>query len=141
MKMTLTVKQINNIFNLLSNSVASTLDTADKTKVVKIRAALKPIATAYKEFYDDLDKTLRPADLEEKEMRAQAGALNAKELLEYNLSALKYRKDREGATKPELEVTHELELETISDEVYHKLESENGWVLGVKDYFESIIKD
>lgn len=135
--MIFTTEQIKDIYNLLSHATSNTLDSEDKMKVVKIRAILKPIATPYNDFEEDMRKELKPANFDEDSIKAPLFV--GVEKMEWNLKVYKYSKELSEALKPALDKTHELEIEAISQEVYYKLEKENNWRMGAKDYFDPII--
>lgn len=139
--MKLTTKQINDAYSILSKSKAVTLDDNDRIKLVKIRAALRPVATAYNEFDKDLIETLKFENFDELNVKAQSKALNGDEVLAWNLGFMNYLKSLEKARKPELEKEHNIELPTISLSTYLKLEKESGWTMDAFDSLETIIKD
>lgn len=139
--MKLTTKQINDAYSILSKSKAVTLDDSDRIKLVKIRAALRPIATAYNEFDKDLIETLKFENFDELNVKAQSKALKGDEVLTWNLGFMNYLKSLEKARKPELAKEHDLDLPTISLSTYLKLEKESGWTMDAFDGLESIIKD
>lgn len=139
--MKLTTKQINDAYSILSKSKAVTLDDSDRIKLVKIRAALRPIATAYNEFDKDLIETLKFENFDELNVKAQSKALKGDEVLAWNLGFMNYLKSLEKARKPELAKEHDLDLPTISLSTYLKLEKESGWTMDAFDGLESIIKD
>ena len=137
--MKLTTKQINDAYSILSKSKAVTLDDSDRIKLVKIRAALRPIATAYNEFDKDLIETLKFENFDELNVKAQSKALKGDEVLAWNLGFMNYLKSLEKARKPELDKEHDIDLPKISLEAYLKLEKESGWNMGVMDILESIL--
>lgn len=139
--MKLTTKQINDAYSILSKSKAVTLDDSDRIKLVKIRAALRPIATAYNEFDKDLIETLKFENFDELNVKAQSKALKGDEVLTWNLGFMNYLKSLEKARKPELAKEHDLDLPTISLSTYLKLEKESGWTMDAFDGLEAIIKD
>lgn len=139
--MKLTAKQINDAYSILSKSKAVTLDDSDRIKLVKIRAALRPIATAYNEFDKDLIETLKFENFDELNVKAQSKALKGDEVLTWNLGFMNYLKSLEKARKPELAKEHDLDLPTISLSTYLKLEKESGWTMDAFDGLEAIIKD
>lgn len=139
--MKLTTKQINDAYSILSKSKAVTLDDNDRIKLVKIRAALRPIATAYNEFDKDLIETLKFENFDELNVKAQSKALKGDEVLTWNLGFMNYLKSLEKARKPELAKEHDLDLPTISLSTYLKLEKESGWTMDAFDGLEAIIKD
>lgn len=139
--MKLTTKQINDAYSILSKSKAVTLDDSDRIKLVKIRAALRPIATAYNEFDKDLIETLKFENFDELNVKAQSKALKGDEVLAWNLGFMNYLKSLEKARKPELAKEHDLDLPTISLSTYLKLEKESGWTMDAFDGLEAIIKD
>lgn len=139
--MKLTTKQINDAYSILSKSKAVTLDDSDRIKLVKTRAALRPIATAYNEFDKDLIETLKFENFDELNVKAQSKALKGDEVLTWNLGFMNYLKSLEKARKPELAKEHDLDLPTISLSTYLKLEKESGWTMDAFDGLEAIIKD
>ena len=139
--MKLTTKQINDAYSILSKSKAVTLDDNDRIKLVKIRAALRPIATAYNEFDKDLIETLKFENFDELNVKAQSKALKGDEVLTWNLVFMNYLKSLEKARKPELAKEHDLDLPTISLSTYLKLEKESDWTMDAFDGLEAIIKD
>lgn len=139
--MKLTTKQINDAYSILSKSKAVTLEDSDRIKLVKIRAALRPIATAYNEFDKDLIETLKFEEFDELNVKAQSKALKGDEVLAWNLGFMNYLKSLEKARKPELAKEHDLDLPTISLSTYLKLEKESGWTMDAFDGLEAIIKD
>ena len=139
--MKLTTKQINDAYSILSKSKAVTLDDSDRIKLVKIRAALRPIATAYNEFDKDLIETLKFENFDELNVKAQSKALKGDEVLTWNLGFMNYLKSLEKARKPELAKEHDLDLPTISLSTYLKLEKESGLTMDAFDSLEPIIKD
>lgn len=139
--MKLTTKQINDAYSILSKSKAVTLDDSDRIKLVKIRAALRPIATAYNEFDKDLIETLKFENFDELNVKAQSKALKGDEVLTWNLGFMNYLKSLEKARKPELAKEHDFDLPTISLSTYLKLEKESGWTMDAFDGLEAIIKD
>ena len=139
--MKMTTKEAKDIFNLLSNSASTTLEDAERMKLVKIRAKLKPIAKAYNEFNEDAEKTLKFEKFDDLNAKAQAGALEGEELLEWNLGVMRYGKALAELCDPELKREQEVEVETITTNTYLKLEKENKWQMGAYDFLEPIIKD
>lgn len=139
--MKLTTKQINDAYSILSKSKAVTLDDSDRIKLVKIRAALRPIATAYNEFDKDLIETLKFENFDELNVKAQSKALKGDEVLAWNLGFMNYLKSLEKARKPELAKEHDIDLPKIPLSAYLKLEKESGWTMDAFDGLEAIIKD
>jgi hypothetical protein len=139
--MKLTTKQINDAYSILSKSKSVTLEDSDRIKLVKIRAALRPIATEYNEFDKDLIETLKFENFDELNVKAQSKALKGDEVLTWNLGFMNYLKSLEKARKPELAKEHDLDLPTISLAAYLKLEKESGWTMDAFDGLEAIIKD
>lgn len=139
--MKMTTKEAKDIFNLLSNSASTTLEDAERMKLVKIRAKLKPIAKAYNEFNEDAEKTLKFEKFDDLSAKAQAGALEGEELLEWNLGVMRYGKALAELRDPELKREQDVEVDTITANTYLKLEKENKWKMGAYDILEPIIKD
>lgn len=139
--MRMTTKEAKDIFNLLSNSASTTLEDGERMKLVKIRAKLKPIAKAYNEFNEDAEKTLKFEKFDDLSAKAQAGALEGEELLEWNLGVMRYGKTLAELRDPELKREQDVEVETITANTYLKLEKENKWKMGAFDILEPIIKD
>ena len=139
--MKLTTKQINDAYSILSKSKAVTLDDSDRIKLVKIRAALRPIATAYNEFDKDLIETLKFENFDELNVKAQSKALKGDEVLAWNLGFMNYLKSLEKARKPELAKEHDLDLPTISLSTYLKLEKESGWTMSALDVLGIIVDE
>lgn len=139
--MKMTTKEAKDIFNLLSNSASTTLEDAERMKLVKIRAKLKPIAKAYNEFNEDAEKTLKFEKFDDLSAKAQAGALEGEELLEWNLGVMRYGKALAELRDPELKREQDVEVETITANTYLKLEKENKWKMGAFDILDPIIKD
>lgn len=139
--MKMTTKDAKDIFNLLSNSASTTLEDAERMKLVKIRAKLKPIAKAYNEFNEDAEKTLKFEKFDDLSAKAQAGALEGEELLEWNLGVMRYGKALAELRDPELKREQDVEVDTITANTYLKLEKENKWKMGAYDILEPIIKD
>jgi hypothetical protein len=139
--MKITTRNAKDIFNLLSNSASTTLEDNERMKLVKIRAKLKPIANAYNEFNEDAEKTLKFEKFDDLNAKAQAGALEGDELLEWNLSIVKYSKSLAELREPELMKEHDIDIESISTNTYLKLEKENKWKMGAYDILEMIVHE
>lgn len=138
--MKLTTEQIKEMFKLLSGANATKLDDAERIKLVKIRGALRPIATAYNDFDKDATETLKFENFDELNAKAMSNALQGEELLEWNLGGVKYMKSLNAARAQKLSEEHDIELPTISQAVYLKLEKDNGWNMCAIDILEPIIE-
>lgn len=138
--MTLTTEQIKEAFNALKTANSGTLDDSDRIKLVKIRATLRPVATAYNEFDKDLIETLKFENFDELNVKAQSKALKDDEVLAWNLGFINYLKSLEKARKPELEKEHDIDLPKISLSAYLKLEKESGWMMSALDVLGIIVE-
>lgn len=138
--MKLTTEQIKDMFKLLSEANATKLDDAERIKLVKIRGALRPIATAYNDFDKDATETLKFENFDELNAKAMSNALQGEELLEWNLGGVKYMKSLNAARAQKLAEEHDIELPTISQAVYLKLEKENDWKMCAQDILEPIME-
>lgn len=138
--MKLTTEQVVNIFGTLRNTKNSSLDNAVRMTLIDIRAALRPIATAYEAFNEDAEETLKFENFDQLNIKAQANALVGEEILAWNLGFLEYRKALAETRKSRLVEEHDLEIPTISLADYIKLEKANDWPMGVEDILAPIIK-
>ena len=139
--MKLTTEKIRNAFNLLSSSKGYTLEDAARIELVKIRAALRPIAIAYEEFEKDAVEYLKFEDLDALNAKAQSNALLGDDLLKWNTGVIQYNKALTNLRGPELSREHEIESPQISLATYLKLEKENKWDMGAEDILQPFIKE
>ena len=140
MKKTLTTEQISDIYNLLARSKSNSLEDADRIKVIMIRQAVKAIGSAYSEFEQDAQETLKFENFDDLNAKAQARMLTGEQLLAWNLGVVAYTKSLKKATEAEKAKEHEVEIDTLSQATFLKLSKENDWGNAAYDILAPIIK-
>jgi hypothetical protein len=140
MKMTLTTEQAVDMFGILSNSTSTTLDDAERIKLLDVRRVLRPIAKPYESFAEDARETLKFAGFDELSVKASSNALKGDEILAWNMNYVRYQKSLKAALDAELKKECEIDVVKISRATFIALLKENHWKNGVEDILDPIIE-
>lgn len=106
----------------------SALDTEDIFRMLYIVQALKPIATAYKEFRKDVEKQLEPENWRERSSKYDNSSDEEKAKLDKEFS--EYQRKVDECLEAELNKEKEIEAyERLDKEVFGVLVKDNGHIL------------
>lgn len=109
----------------LDGAVTTSLETAERQKVVKIWYALAEIAKRYGELIDKALKELKPENWDELAVKAQ---FTPEELAEFRKKQAAYNKEVEEVLQPESDKEVEVEVaDKLSLDTALKLLAENKW--------------
>lgn len=137
------VKTIIEAYKLLGNAKVSNLDDADKSKILKARKAMRPIADEFEAFLKDAQELFKPEDWEEVQgkisqwqQEGEKTTLSEEERIAINKALIGYQSSIDKAVKAELEKEIEIEIEKLSEGSDIKLMSANDWTPNQLDLIE-----
>lgn len=129
-----TVKQIVAAYNALGDAKLTKLDDAEKSKVVKARKAMRPIADEYEAFLKDVQEKFKPENWDEIQEKIQQWqkegektTLTEEERIELNKAIIGYQNGVDKAVKEELEKEVELNFDKLSEDSDVKIMSASDW--------------
>lgn len=138
--------EIVNAYALLKDAKSSKMEDADRFKVVKALRQIKKIAEDFEDFRNDAMEQLKGEKHDEMLEKAkqwqnegQNTSLTEKERIAINEYFDEYNKKVTDCLKDELEKTHTLDYETLSDDAFSKLIATNDWTLGQIEQISTIL--
>lgn len=128
MKKTLKKNSLVEIYDLLTTAKMAKMQSADKFIVLRIANALKPEATAFKDFVKDVQERLKPEGWDEIIKKSQNfDTLPVAERIEINLAISSYSNAINECVKPEADKDVEVEFTPMTEETLGRfLDSNEG---------------
>lgn len=140
------VKQIVEAYKLLGNTKTTSLEDADKGKILKARKSMRPIADEFEAFLKDAQEMFKPEGWEETQKKLaqwqQEGentTLSEEERIAINKTLIGYQSAIDKAVKAELDKEVEIEIEKLSDGADVKLMSANDWTPNQLDMIDMLL--
>lgn len=128
------VKSIVEAYKLLGNAKTTNLDDADKSKILKARKAMRPIADEFDAFLKDAQEMFKPEGWKETQEKlaqwqqeGEKTTLSEEERIAINKALIGYQSAIDKAVKAELDKEIEIEIEKLSEGSDIKLMSANDW--------------
>lgn len=140
------VKSIVEAYKLLGNAKTTNLDDADKSKILKARKAMRPIADEFEAFLKDAQEMFKPEGWEEIQKKlsqwqqeGEKTTLSEEERIAINKALIGYQSAIDKAVKAELDKEIEIEIEKLSEGSDIKLMSANDWTPNQLDLIEMLL--
>lgn len=128
------VKNIVEAYKLLGNAKVSNLEDEDKSKILKARKSMRPIADEFEAFLKDAQEMFKPEGWEETQKKlaqwqqeGEKTTLSEEERIAINKALIGYQSAIDKAVKTELDKEVEIEIEKLSEGSDIKLMSANDW--------------
>lgn len=128
------VKLIVEAYKLLGNAKTTNLDDVDKSKILKARKSMRPIADEFEAFLKDAQEMFKPEGWEETQKKlaqwqqeGEKTTLSEEERIAINKALIGYQSAIDKAVKAELDKEVEIEIEKLSEGSDIKLMSANDW--------------
>lgn len=140
------VKNIVEAYKLLGNAKVSNLEDADKSKILKARKSMRPIADKFEAFLKDAQEMFKPEGWEETQKKlaqwqqeGEKTTLSEEERIAINKALIGYQSAIDKAVKTELDKDVEIAIEKLSEGSDIKLMSANDWTPNQLDLIEMLL--
>lgn len=140
------VKNVVEAYKLLGNAKTTNLDDADKSKILKTRKSMRPIADEFEAFLKDAQEMFKPEGWEETQKKlaqwqqeGEKTTLTEEERIAINKALIGYQSAIDKAVKTELDKDVEIEIEKLSEGSDIKLMSANDWTPNQLDLIEMLL--
>ena len=140
------VKNIVEAYKLLGNAKTTNLDDADKSKILKARKSMRPIADEFEAFLKDAQEMFKPEGWEETQKKlaqwqqeGEKTTLSEEERIAINKALIGYQSAIDKAVKAELDKEVEIEIEKLSEGADIKLMSANDWTPNQLDLIDMLL--
>ena len=137
------VKNIVEAYKLLGNAKVSNLEDEDKSKILKARKVMRPIADEFEAFLKDAQEMFKPEGWEETQKKlaqwqqeGEKTTLSEEERIAINKALIGYQSAIDKAVKTELDKEVEIEIEKLSEGSDIKLMTANDWIPNQLDLIE-----